>query len=205
MGTQICSRCKTEKPFSEYHKRSANKSGLNGMCKECDNKRKRELYRNQDPVERQIMILAKGILSRTSGRIAKKQYYDRGIECKIGKNITEVMDYLRENFSEDITSMLDREEQVTVDRIDSAGHYEAGNVRIMEFGENSLGGGRTSQKLLGHTVIIRDLETGETTKAPSIKTAAKIIGCTHVVVSKRFKHNNPAPIFGRYKITRESE
>lgn len=35
MKTRICSACKIEKPITEYHKQSKNKSGYQGHCKEC--------------------------------------------------------------------------------------------------------------------------------------------------------------------------
>lgn len=36
MKTKICSRCKIEKPHSDYFKNSAKKNGIRCRCKECD-------------------------------------------------------------------------------------------------------------------------------------------------------------------------
>lgn len=209
MESQVCSKCKVEKPFSEYHKRSANKNGLKGTCKECCSKGRRDWYRNQTQVEKQIRNIATNILHRTNGTATKKYYFDKGIECRIGKNLTEIMDYLRENFAEDIQAMLDSGEQVSIDRIESKGHYEHGNLRIMEFGENALrgsvSGGKTTRESHGHVIFIKDIETGKTTKAPSRVAAAEVIGCSRPAIDLYFKRNGSTPIFGRYEIKRESE
>ena len=37
-----CSRCKIEKPLSEFHRNKSRKDGLNHDCKECKNARMRE-------------------------------------------------------------------------------------------------------------------------------------------------------------------
>lgn len=33
---KVCSKCKVEKPFSEYHKRSSSKLGVRSQCKNCE-------------------------------------------------------------------------------------------------------------------------------------------------------------------------
>lgn len=201
MGKQICSRCRVEKPFSEYHKNPRYRGGVNVVCRECDNRRRRNWYRNQEPVEKTIRILATGILKRTNSK--EGYYYNKGIENRLGENRAEVMDYLRNHFADDIQAMLDRGEQVTVDRINSAGHYEEGNIRIMEFMENSLRGSMTSRKLASYALIIEDLETGNIAKVPSEREAARAIECSRSAIRSYLKRNNPSPIYGRYKITRE--
>ena len=59
-----CSGCKTEKPFSEYHKRSSAKDGLSFHCKSC--KSAKDLaYREKN---------------RESLTLAKKEYYQKNKE-----------------------------------------------------------------------------------------------------------------------------
>ena len=202
--SQICTKCKTEKHFSEYHKRSASEGRFHKACKECRSKARKVWYREQSPLDRQARNLAVGILNRTSGRISREQYYNKGIECHIGKNSQEVANYLKEHFAEDIQAILDRGEQVSIDRIDPKKHYEHGNLQIITPMENMKRGGETTQKLFGQAMIIEDLETGEITKVPSKTATAKIIGCTYPAINNHLKRNS-APIFGRYKIKRESE
>lgn len=33
--TKVCSRCKIEKPLSDFHRRKRNKDGFSGVCKKC--------------------------------------------------------------------------------------------------------------------------------------------------------------------------
>ena len=46
MKTKICSKCKIEKPYSEYHKRPKIKSGIVHQCKSCCKKRGAEYRKN---------------------------------------------------------------------------------------------------------------------------------------------------------------
>lgn len=39
-----CSKCNLSKNFSEFHKSSRSKDGFSGICRECDNARKRAHY-----------------------------------------------------------------------------------------------------------------------------------------------------------------
>ncbi len=48
--TKLCSRCKVEKPFTEFHKRSDRPCGLQSWCKLCI------AERNADPVKKQIAV-----------------------------------------------------------------------------------------------------------------------------------------------------
>jgi len=34
-GTYTCTKCKAQKPYTEFHKDSRNKTGLCSWCKEC--------------------------------------------------------------------------------------------------------------------------------------------------------------------------
>lgn len=36
METQVCAKCKIEKPYSEYHKNNARKVGIHTLCKVCN-------------------------------------------------------------------------------------------------------------------------------------------------------------------------
>ena len=47
---KTCSTCKIEKPVSEFHKRSSNPDGLQGVCKKCRKKRSAKWYSdNKEP------------------------------------------------------------------------------------------------------------------------------------------------------------
>ncbi len=46
METKKCSKCKTVKSISEFHKRKTNKDWLHSYCKKCENQRLRQSRRN---------------------------------------------------------------------------------------------------------------------------------------------------------------
>lgn len=49
METKICTKCKQEKPISEFNKNKYKKDGLQSECKECHNKLyKKYYYNNKD-------------------------------------------------------------------------------------------------------------------------------------------------------------
>ena len=41
MKTKICSKCKKEKPFSEFYRQNDRKSGYRSACKECCDKQRK--------------------------------------------------------------------------------------------------------------------------------------------------------------------
>ena len=44
INMKTCTECKTEKPFTDFHKRAASKDGYRGCCKICDKLRARRYY-----------------------------------------------------------------------------------------------------------------------------------------------------------------
>ena len=44
---KVCSRCKEEKEFKEFRKRTTTKAGITGICKPCSNKERKELTPKQ--------------------------------------------------------------------------------------------------------------------------------------------------------------
>ena len=48
--TKHCSKCKADLPVGEFNKRAANKDGLCGHCRECDNRRGKK-YREEHQAE----------------------------------------------------------------------------------------------------------------------------------------------------------
>lgn len=46
METKVCSKCKDEKPISEFHKKNSNKDGFCGTCKKCICLHKKEYYKD---------------------------------------------------------------------------------------------------------------------------------------------------------------
>jgi hypothetical protein len=65
---KICSKCKVERPLTEYHKSSIHKGGHNPQCRTCFNKTRRE---NRDPVK--AAAHAKAWYARNKHRVREKQ------------------------------------------------------------------------------------------------------------------------------------
>ena len=49
IATKTCSKCKVEKPATEFHKRARSKDGLYGWCKSCSCERSLERWREKNP------------------------------------------------------------------------------------------------------------------------------------------------------------
>lgn len=69
MKTKICSKCKIEKPISEYHKNGFNSRGeqkYRGYCKTCANQRETERYwEKRQFIDSQRIVCAKCGETRT--------------------------------------------------------------------------------------------------------------------------------------------
>lgn len=61
----------------------------------------------------------------------------------------------------------------SIDRVDSSGHYEIGNIRIIDKWTNSLSGGMTNQKRNGKPVVMKDRSGVVVKKYPSRSSVAK--------------------------------
>lgn len=69
-----------------------------------------------------------------------KCYRDNDVRCYLGKTTKEISDKLLEHFRSDIVALIADGKTPTVDRIDSKGHYELGNIRIIDLYENAAQG-----------------------------------------------------------------
>ena len=52
MQTKTCTKCKVEKPLTEFHKRKNGKYGVNSQCKPCTLERNREYYSHPEIQEK---------------------------------------------------------------------------------------------------------------------------------------------------------
>lgn len=53
--TKVCSRCKEEKPFSDFSKDRTRKDGIRGTCRACAREQNREYYkRNREKTKEQV-------------------------------------------------------------------------------------------------------------------------------------------------------
>lgn len=135
--TKTCSKCGKEKHIDEFHRHKGSKDGRYWWCKACRSEYNSEYskrkYREMSPLERSIHNMACGVTKRTG---LNGVYTKKGIKNLLG-NKAEIKRFLLENFSEDIQAILDKGETPSIDRIDSKGHYEPGNVRVISWSLNS--------------------------------------------------------------------
>ena len=87
--------------------------------------------------------MATGIYKRTIYDVdyaKNRSYKNKNIKCLIGNTALEIAETLKCLFYEEIKLMIESGINPSVDRIDSFGNYEVGNLRIIPLEENvSLG------------------------------------------------------------------
>lgn len=145
--TKVCPRCGQEKDIEEFHRNKRRKDGRYWCCKTCVSEHKKEYskrkYREMSPLERSIHNMARGVCYRTG---PNGKYTKKGIRNLLG-NQAEIERFLLEHFSEDIQAILDEGETPSIDRINSSGHYEPGNVRVIPHRLNSKLGAIKSKQV----------------------------------------------------------
>ena len=103
----------------------------------------------ENPVKNRCNRMAKGIIKRTVTEVdvaSNKCYKDNNVTSKIGDTGVEIGQYLYDNHYDEIKSFIDKGITPSVDRIDSTGDYEEGNIRIVSFRENYLDGVKQAVK-----------------------------------------------------------
>lgn len=163
-ATKQCTKCKQIKPGLEFHKNSAQKSGLHGQCKECETARyKKERTRryNKNKIYRDEHL---SHLSATSRRKYKtphgwfikiwaalnqrtingrnpnwnhkdhRRYLERGVRLEMGRDEFEV--WVGENWSK-IESIFATGKSPNIHRKDNGGHYSIGNIEILSSSEHA--------------------------------------------------------------------
>jgi hypothetical protein len=120
-----CSLCEEVKPLTEFHKHKPSKDGHKPRCKVCQNAAERTA--RFDPHRRAVQTY-----HDIKKRLRTQREYAQ-VELRISRDdfVVWYTDQLK-------TWFQDRPgEKPSVDRKDGRGHYEAGNIRILEVGENS--------------------------------------------------------------------
>ena len=165
---KFCSKCKQEKPLSEFYKDSSRKDGFEYHCKECQNKIDK-IYR-----ERKILKYIKDRCSNQNNK-QYKNYGGRGIKCLIT--------------AEEIRKLMVRDgywdlKKPSIDRIDNDGNYTYDNCRFIELSENSI-----KSKLKYRKPILQfDLQGNFIREWESVRKAKFIYGTTiHHCLNKRQK------------------
>ena len=126
---KICTKCKIEKPLSEFYKAKSHKDNLRSDCKECHNKIQK-IYRLNVRKHKPWKFIFRDIKTRCTNHNCKdfKTYGNRGIKCLITE------EELKELWYRDKAYLMNKP---SIDRIDNDGNYEYSNCRYIEMNENS--------------------------------------------------------------------
>lgn len=152
MKTKICSKCREEKPLSEFRKDKTKKDGYYSSCKKCckgfyqknivkyqtisceyyqnnkDYVKKRNKKYNKKYPEK---IILRNIKARCENlnNDNYKYYGKRGIKCLITEYEVKIL------WERDKACMM---KKPSIDRINNDGHYTFQNCRFIEQAENSV-------------------------------------------------------------------
>lgn len=184
-----CSKCNEYKELLHYGKNRHSKDGLRPSCKACD-KALRDEKKANDPIGHQISEMARGLLRRVNKPTGRNKCYE-GVECRIGKTPIEVIQYLEVNFRRDIERLLAEGEIPSIDRIDSTGHYEHGNIRIITWYENSKMGAKNANYITSKEVIAY-MPDGKELTFRSVSEASRELGVKRDTIINSAKKNKPS-------------
>lgn len=125
---KTCSKCQTSKPFTEFRYRSE-RQNWHSLCRACEADYQRQ--HAQKP-EGRAQVMWQGIRSRANNAEGTRPTY-----ADVQLRMT------REEFFSWVVPLLEQWYQThpnvvpTLDRINNAGHYELGNLRIVSGKENT--------------------------------------------------------------------
>lgn len=183
---KTCTKCKVDKDIDQYEKNRATRDGYQGRCRECRQADRKARYAALTPYQRSLETMSRAMV----GRGKKEEGAYARVENRIG-NSKQVSEYLDRYFKGAITDLLAEGKTPSVDRVDDKGHYEHGNVRVVDRSVNSsLGKGhRTTQARYGEQIMAR-FDAGQTCLFHSKRDAAKGIGVGRRAITEAISKRN---------------
>lgn len=118
--------------------------------------------------------MAGHLLQRIKNPTGRNACY-KGVKCLIGTTVTEVRAYLLAHFENDIERLVAEGELPSVDRINSKGHYEEGNIRVISKRENELRGLANAVLITSKPVTVT-YPNGEIKQFASVSEASRATG-----------------------------
>jgi len=113
------------------------------------------------------------------------------------------VEYIVTNFSNDIQQLLDAGESPSVDRVDPSGHYEAGNIRVIDLDLNRRLGAETVSKRYSK-VLLCESPDGGVEIYRSVKEAREITGFSRETIRKSFREGRKTRAGYRFYLLDES-
>ncbi len=153
-----CSKCKEQKPKSEFSKTRTNKDGLSYVCSPCNRETSRkyrkdnsaEYYERQQRKREEAPTFISQMLYNATSR-AKKKGFDIDIDVAFLTELLEASDYKCAVTGQTMTLLsLNRKKanpfRASLDRIDSSKGYTKGNVRLVCWAVNQMKADRTEEE-----------------------------------------------------------
>ena len=87
-GMKTCIRCKECRYPSEFHKNNQNKDGLSSHCKDCNNKKQRDRYKNNEKYRKKILKSQKEYRNNNKSHVRKTEMKSK-YKCMYGITVEE--------------------------------------------------------------------------------------------------------------------
>ncbi|MBX9955103.1 hypothetical protein H7T43_09260 [Peribacillus simplex] len=183
---KACAKCKIEKDIDQYEKNRAKKDGYQDRCRECRQADRKARYAALTPYQKSLETMSRAMVGR--GKIKEGSY--ARVENRIG-NSKQVSEYLDRYFKGAITDLLAEGKTPSVDRVDDKGHYEHGNVRVVDRSVNSsLGKGHVTVKARYGLQMMARFDDGRTCLFHSKVDASKGIGVERKTITEAIAKRN---------------
>ena len=134
-GFWICIKCKEEKEFSFFYKKSSSKTGYHNICKDCERPRtkERDKRRSNECPKFFIKRLLSGRMSGINSS-SRKAGWGKDLTTDMIYSIYEKQEGLCAITKEKMTNISGKgkiKTNISIDRIDSSKPYEEGNIQLV--------------------------------------------------------------------------
>lgn len=184
---RVCTTCEIYKESNNFYLNKRRK--LRAECKECANDKAMVLYRkkrdSKDPAF-YAARMASGAIQRCNNYHEIYEHYRRlGIEVEFDTH-EDFSSYISDNFSEEITHILNDAGTPSLDRVDPNGNYRAGNLRVIEVELNRLLG--SIARVEKHSVrLVCTTPDNTSLRFKSIKEASEKTGLDRATIRRSYK------------------
>ena len=155
-----CTQCGEIKPLSDFYTNGKHKKNgepcYRGKCKQCELENKKVKLEDRkivtseianDPIYKKCKQMANDAYARVYCPSREYKTCYRNLNNPFGfLDSGELKHYLYDNFYNNIKTLLDQGLVPSIDRIDATQGYIIGNIRILEFAENTKLGLNTIRK-----------------------------------------------------------
>jgi hypothetical protein len=180
-----CTQCGIIKSVSEFY---IDRGYARPECKECHLKAKHE-REAANPYRTVVHNMISGIFHRTQWSTDKRKNASyTGTMCLLGDTPAEARITLDRHFGTDIKRLISEGKKPSVDRIDSNGHYEIGNIEIIPLEENIRKGAQAGGAKMAKRVRLEDMAGHHLGTYDSVSDASRILGMKRETIIRHAKN-----------------